>query len=275
MDMILLHITTGFLYALASVFVWRRIIGKKRQDKAERDNRRSVYFLPAFAIFLHFVITQDYAFKIDGLHLGIGNIVSFVVLAICVTYAMYGLKTGSYSLLAICLPVGLVASALPILDSGLTRPIDANLFIFKTHLSLSIIAYSMFSVAFIHTLLIGFIEQSIQRHRLSAFVEEAPPLLELERLMFYITLFGFIVLSLALGTGIIFSFELQNNAFSWNHKTIFSITSWCMFATLLLGRKYFGWRGKTARKLLTTSFSLLLLSYLGTRFVSEVLLQST
>ena len=45
-----------------------------------------------------------------------------------------------------------------------------------------------------------------------------------------------------------------------------------MFAVLLLGRARFGWRGRKAVRVLYTGSLLLLLAYVGSRFVLEVVL---
>jgi ABC-type uncharacterized transport system permease subunit len=47
------------------------------------------------------------------------------------------------------------------------------------------------------------------------------------------------------------------------------------FALLLTGRARFGWRGKRAVRVLYLGAGLLLLAYVGSRFVLEVLLERT
>jgi ABC-type uncharacterized transport system permease subunit len=59
----------------------------------------------------------------------------------------------------------------------------------------------------------------------------------------------------------------------WNHKTIFSVLSWITFAALLWGRWQWGWRGRRAVGVLYAGAALLLLAYVGSRFVLEVILQ--
>jgi ABC-type uncharacterized transport system permease subunit len=44
------------------------------------------------------------------------------------------------------------------------------------------------------------------------------------------------------------------------------------FAFLLVGRQRFGWRGRKAVRVLYTGAGLLLLAYVGSRFVLEVIL---
>ena len=64
-------------------------------------------------------------------------------------------------------------------------------------------------------------------------------------------------------------------AWRWDHKTVFSLLSWATFAILLIGRQRFGWRGRTAIRFLYTGTGLLLLGYVGSRFVLEVILGRT
>ncbi len=58
----------------------------------------------------------------------------------------------------------------------------------------------------------------------------------------------------------------------WDHKTIFSVLAWLAFALLLLVRARFGWRGRKAVRILYVGSLLLLLAYVGSRFVLEVML---
>jgi ABC-type uncharacterized transport system permease subunit len=57
-----------------------------------------------------------------------------------------------------------------------------------------------------------------------------------------------------------------------DHKTLFAFASWGIFATLLIGRHVWGWRGKRALRWTLAGFALLILAYVGSRFVAEVIL---
>jgi ABC-type uncharacterized transport system permease subunit len=93
------------------------------------------------------------------------------------------------------------------------------------------------------------------------------PLLRLERLTFRFVEAGFVVLTLALVLGV-----LTSPVWRWNHKTVFSILAWLVFAHLLAGRLLRGWRGRRATRWLYAGAALLLLAYVGYHFVYEVLL---
>jgi ABC-type uncharacterized transport system permease subunit len=93
------------------------------------------------------------------------------------------------------------------------------------------------------------------------------PLLRLERLTFRFVAAGFAVLSAAIVLGTWFA-----SPWRWDHKSVFSILGWVVFAALLAGRRAFGWRGPQATRWLYVGTALLLLAYVGSRFVFEVLL---
>lgn len=92
------------------------------------------------------------------------------------------------------------------------------------------------------------------------------PLLRLESLTLRFVAAGFVMLSLTLVLGAAFA------PWRWDHKTVFSVLSWAVFAVLLTGRARFGWRGQQAIRWLVAGSTLLLLAYVGSRFVLEIIL---
>ena len=84
--------------------------------------------------------------------------------------------------------------------------------------------------------------------------------------------FGFSLLTLTVLSGVVFSEEFFGRAMTWDHKTLFTLLSWLLFGLLLAGRRWRGWRGKTALSFTLSGFATLLLAYVGSRFVLEVVL---
>jgi ABC-type uncharacterized transport system permease subunit len=107
---------------------------------------------------------------------------------------------------------------------------------------------------------------------LSNWFETLPPLLTMEKLLFRLIGAGFVLLTATLVSGILFSEQLIDRPLSLDHKTVFAILSWLMFGALLTARKISGWRGRAALRWVIASFIALLLAYVGSRFVFEVLL---
>lgn len=107
---------------------------------------------------------------------------------------------------------------------------------------------------------------------LERFLDELPPLLVLERLLFRLIAIGCALLTLTLLSGFVFSEEIFGRAFRFEHKTLLALVAWAVFAALLLGRWLRGWRGRIALRMTFVGFGILLLAYVGTRFVLEVVL---
>jgi ABC-type uncharacterized transport system permease subunit len=97
----------------------------------------------------------------------------------------------------------------------------------------------------------------------------------METLLFRIITAGFVLLTLTLVSGIVFSEELFGKAMRFNHKTVFGILSWLIFAALLGGRLRYGWRGRIAVRWTLAGFLMLVLAYVGSKFVLEVVLGRT
>lgn len=139
------------------------------------------------------------------------------------------------------------------------------------HWALGIASYGLFAAAALHAWLMNRTEDRI-RHATQAHI--GLPLLTLERLTFRFVAAGFVLLTATLLLAMVFRDSLYGSGatWKWDHKTIFSILSWLTFATLLIGRARFGWRGRQAARLLYIGSGLLLLAYVGSRFVIEVIL---
>jgi ABC-type uncharacterized transport system permease subunit len=92
----------------------------------------------------------------------------------------------------------------------------------------------------------------------------------LEDLLFKLITAGFVLLTVSLGSGMVFIDDIF--AQHLVHKTLLSILAWLVFAILLWGRWRYGWRGSVAVRLTLVGIVLLLLSYFGSKFVLENIL---
>ena len=139
------------------------------------------------------------------------------------------------------------------------------------HLMFGIASYGLFAAAVVHAILMTRTERLIRQ---AVEVQGTLPLLVLERLTFRFVYAGFALLTATLVMGLVFGEQLYGpgHAWRWDHKTVFALLSWLTFAALLWARFRLGWRGKKALRVLYIGASLLLLSYVGSRFVIEVLL---
>jgi ABC-type uncharacterized transport system permease subunit len=166
--------------------------------------------------------------------------------------------------------LGAAAVLLALAFPGNLLHANASLWL-PVHWALGIASYGLFGVAVAHGWLMTRTEDRI---RLAADPASGLPLLTLERLTFRFVTAGFVLLSATLLVALVLGEQLygQEAGRRWDHKTVFSLLSWLTFAVLLLGRARFGWRGRTAVRMLYAGAGLLLLAYVGSRFVLEVVL---
>jgi ABC-type uncharacterized transport system permease subunit len=139
------------------------------------------------------------------------------------------------------------------------------------HWALGIASYGLFGAAVVHA---WFMTRAEERFRLAADPHSGMPLLTMERLTFRFVAAGFLLLTATLLVGFMFGNQLYGSAvrLKLDHKTAFSVLSWLTFAVLLMGRARFGWRGRRAVRVLYMGSALLLLAYVGSRFVMEIIL---
>jgi ABC-type uncharacterized transport system permease subunit len=169
--------------------------------------------------------------------------------------------------------LGTAAVLLALVFPGTPMHVSASPWL-PMHLALGIASYGLFAVAVVHAWLMTRAEKQIRQ---AADPHAGLPLLTLERLTFRFAGAGFVLLSATLLAGLLFgdTFYGPGRGWRWDHKTIFSVLAWAVFAALLLGRARFGWRGRTAVRVLYAGSLLLLLAYVGSRFVLEVVLGRT
>ena len=138
------------------------------------------------------------------------------------------------------------------------------------HIMISIIAYSILGLAAAYAIVLSIQNSLLHRHQPGGFIRFLPPLKTMESLLFETIIIGFICLSIALTSGLIF----LDNIFAQHlvHKTTLSIFAWIVFAILLFGHWFIGWRGRTAIRWTLGGFFSLMLAYFGSKFVLEVVL---
>lgn len=139
----------------------------------------------------------------------------------------------------------------------------------QAHALIALLAYSTLSIAAVVALLLALQDMALRRHRVH-WLRYFPPLAVIETLLFQLIASGFLLLTLTLLTGVLFIEDLLAQHLA--HKTVFSIASWLVFGALLYGRWRWGWRGQRAARLTLAGMALLLLGFLGSKFVLDIVL---
>ncbi len=216
-------------------------------------------------------------------HFGFAPILSATLWIGVAVLWIEGLSVRVEALRSVVLPVASLALLLPLLFPGLDLSAQANRPLLLPHLLIGTLAYGVLAMAALHALLMTAAERALHGGAdgtggrsvspFARFLEDLPPLLVLERILFRFIALGFALLTLTAFSGVLFAEEIFGKPMRFDHKTVFTLIAWGVFGMLLLGRWLWGWRGRTALRLTFGGFALLLLAYVGSRLVLEVILQ--
>jgi len=269
MSKAILVLSTAGLYLAVSALLWRTLLSGSAGYKSVRP---ALLTLAAGGLVLHGALLYGDLFA-GNLHLGLTNAAALVAWAVCLLWLLAVLRQPVESLGVVILPL----AALTLLVEWLwpSRQLDLpTAGLAQTlHIVISLLAYSLLSVAVVQSLVLGVQERALHRHRAGGFLRSLPPLETMEILLFRMITVGFVLLTLTLASGIVFSEQLFGKPLRWTHHTVLATIAWCVFGALLLGRWRLGWRGRTAVRMTLIGFTLLVLGYFGSKFVLEVLIQ--
>lgn len=270
MSQSLSFIVTSLLYAALGLYFWRTHWHGSKQPLRRAPWEKLALLVP---LLLHTNLVYQSLFGAHGFNLGVSNAVSIIAWLTVLIYWVASFHYNFEGLQALVLPVAASCVLLPAVFPEIHPIPYAELPAFKVHLLISMLAYSLFTIAALHAMLMALIERRLHHGSPPFMLANLPPLMTMETLLFHLLSVGFVLLTFSLGSGILFSEEMFGKPLQFNHKTVFAIISWGIFAALLAGRKIYGWRGRTAVRWTLSGFVMLVLAYLGSKFVLEVILQ--
>jgi ABC-type uncharacterized transport system permease subunit len=214
----------------------------------------------------------------DGGRYGFGAALSATFWVGALILLIEGRSTRVQAVLKVVLPLAAISALLPIAFPGASLAKYSHRSLFLPHLVVGTLSYGVLLLAALHAGLMAAAERSLKGSERASnsffakFFDELPPLMTMERVLFRFIGVSFVCLSLTLISGIGFSEVIFDQPMRLDHKTIFTILAWLVLAVLLIGRWLRGWRGRVALRWTMVSFALLLLGYVGSRFVLEVVL---
>lgn len=272
MPAILLHLLAAALYLSLAAYFWRtRWRGPALNQPPGKLGMPARLWL-LVAIIAHGVTVATELFGDGQMHFGFAVAISLMLWLALAFYWVESFYARMEGLQMLGLPLAAIGVLLPLAFPSQHLLVNADSPFFRVHFLIAMLAYSLFTLAALHAMLMMTAERSLHRGRLPHIVANLPPLLTMEALLFRLIHIAFVLLTLTLLSGFFFSEDLFGKAMAVNHKTVFAILSWLIFAGLLLGRHLRGWRGQLALRWTLAGFLALLLAYVGSRFVIEVLL---
>lgn len=214
----------------------------------------------------------DGLFGAGGMRFSFSFALSLMLWLAVLIYWLESFRSRMDGLQPMVLPLAALCAVLPVFFPQVHVIANARAGGFKLHFLAAMLAYSLFTLSALHAIFMGFVERKLHHGELNTHLASLPPILTMEALLFRMIVVAFSLLTVALGSGVMFSEAIFGKALVFDHKTLFAFASWGIFAALLIGRRVYGWRGRIALRWTLAGFLLLFLAYIGSRFVSEVLL---
>lgn len=233
-------------------------------------NKVPLLIMALTANLLHIVVFYQNSFTNLGVDIGFFSIVSLVGWLITLLLVL-----SAFNRPVECL--GIIVFPFAALSLGLSEIYNQPVYLTKSlttglqfHILMSILAYSMLSIAVVQAILLSIQERHLHNKQPGGFIRTLPPLETMESLLFNMIGLGFMVLTVSLASGLFYLEDIL--AQHLVHKTVLSFGAWLLFGILLWGRFQFGWRGRTAIRWTISGFILLMLAYFGSKFVIELVL---
>jgi cytochrome c-type biogenesis protein CcsB len=131
------------------------------------------------------------------------------------------------------------------------------------HVGLAFLGDAVFALAFSASLLYLVQERRLKNRRATGAMRQLPSLETLDRLNYTCLVWGLVLLTLGIVSGIVWAHTAWGRFWSSDPKLIFSLVIWGIYVVLLQGRMTAGWRGRRAATLTIAGFAVIVLSLVG------------
>lgn len=255
-------------YGAATLLILRRLAA----GAAAIEHPRTPALLLGFAaVILHGFLVQQAIFQTAGMNLHFFYMLSLITWLLVLLFLLAAVTQPVENLGAIVLPLGALSLVMQTLwpaspDAAPTISTEVQI-----HILISILAYSLLALAAVQAVLLAIQDRHLRNRHPGGFIRALPPLETMEHLLFQMIGLGLLLLSLSLLSGFVYLDDIF--AQHLVHKTVLSVIAWIVFAVLLWGRWRHGWRGRKAISWALTGFLLLMVAYLGSKLVLELILQ--
>ncbi len=236
------------------------------------DEEYSFYKKTSFDVifFLSLLLFSIYAYSlINNVYQKFNFITSLEITFLIVNYLFFWFMFSKpiKHLGLVLLPLTAIALLISMIyhDSSNLGLIDPDL---RIHIIVSITSYGFLGLGAIQAILLRYQEKKLKDVSGSLFITILPSIEKMEKVMFDLIIFGFILLTLSLLSGA--PFVTMNKHPGLLEKILFSIIAWMTYSYLIYSRFSKGVRGKKATNLTLSGMSFLLIAYLGTKLFFEL-----
>lgn len=268
---LMLLIASGICYALSFVF---SLLSFGLIFKGLREHFRR----PAFFLLRVGFLAATFYFAAEAVEHGyflpvasFSQALAFLSWALAFVYLVLlsSVKTDSFSLvlsplLTVFVSLAIVTAHLPVK----TVPMTGNVY-FVMHIASAFFAYAAFSLSFVASVLYLIGHHQLKSKQLSHSSQKMPSLEELEKLVYQSMVWGLLLLILAIGVGLIWSKTVYGHIWVSDAKTISTVLTGIVYGALIYLHYVSSFHGKRGVSLSVLAFLILLLSFVGPRFVQS------
>ncbi len=265
-------LVTALLYAYALKLQWpkQRSSAAGLQNSATTQTEQRTRWVVLVALLGHAFSCHQILFSDGGGQLSLLYVANVVALIITLVVLVAAFRLPVARLFLLVIPIGLVALLLSVLvepgvteSHSLTGPLLA-------HILISLAAYSALMLAACQSVLLAILDKRLKTPGKQT-SQWMPPLETMEQLLLAMLWIGLTLLTASIISGFLFLEDMF--AQNVSHHIVITSLSWLVYAFFLTGRYAFGWRGLTAVRWTLVAFTLLVVGYLGSKFVLEYILQ--
>ena len=226
--------------------------------------------LASIAVLCHGVTVYMDLYGTAGINLGIYPMLSLMAVSIATIVLASSFRRPLANLFIAIFPLAAISLLLELFVQGSTNPRSDITPGILSHIVLSVVAYSLLTIAALQAALLSFGDYEM-KHRNLGVLQRLPPLQTMEALLFEALWVGLVFLSLSITSGFVFLEDIHGPGLI--HHTVITLAAWLVFAVLLWGRYRLGWRGSIASRWALAGFGLLALGYFGSKLVLEIILE--
>lgn len=252
------------LYLIATFWAARQI----RQQST--PHRWSFLGLGAIALLLHALALKLLMKSDSGIYLGLFPVLSLITASGVGTVMLANLYRRLEWISLLVFPLSILTLLAALFIRTGYRPHVPEYGV-GLHVIFSILAFAVLSIATFQSLLVLVQHRQLKQGNIKGLLSVLPPIQIMEAMLFELLWAGVTLLIVAIGIGFVVLDDLFAQQVA--HKTILTLLSAVIFIGLLAGRYFLGWRGVTAVRLTMAGFALLMLGYMGSQLVLEVILK--
>src|SRR4030095_2582444 len=254
-------------YLIAAIHSILAFVNKRRSVQRTAEWSMAIGFiLQTAALAADWVIDGHYPLFF------LGETLSFLAWALCGTYMLILYRYRAQALGVLTMPLVSILTFIALLIKAGPPDTAAGVsttWWFPIHTTLLICAYAAFFIVFMASVMYLLQERELKLKTFGATFHRLPSLTMVNEIATSSAALGLTLLTLGIATGVIWSSTRFGRFWRNDPKEIFALLTWGLYFYLTIYRLTANWRGRSAAWLGVVGFALVLLTFLGARFLGS------